>query len=235
MVIRNPLIGLAAAAICTAVFGAPASAQPASPAAGCAEVGGTAQADRTCRIQTKIATYSIEISYPLDYSDQPALTDFVKKDRDDFVDFIAAHPSRGRPYEHDVGSRTYRSGTAAASTESVVFEIYDDSGGAHPVTGFQSFNYDVRAHRPITLDTLFKPGVDPVAVLDPVVQRQMDKRWQSYGGPAPHNTLGARVYQNFALTDDAVIFDISQGMWLAEVAGPQTISVPRSELASALA
>ncbi len=72
-------------------------------------------------------------------------------------------------------------------------------------------------------------------MLDPIVQRQMDKRWQSYGGPAPRNTLGARVYQNFALTDDAVIFYISQGMWLAEVGGPQTISVPRSELASALA
>ncbi len=235
MVIRKPLTALAAAVALATVFGAPASAQPTAPAAGCTELGGTAQADRTCRIQTKTATYSIEISYPLDYSDQPALTDFVKKDWDDFVDSIASQPPRGRPYEHDLGSRMYRSGTSAAGTESVVFEIYDDSGGAHPVTGFQSFNYDVLAHRPITFDSLFKPGIDPVAVLDPIVQRQMDKRWHSYGGPASHNTLGARVCRNFALTDDAVIFDIAQGMWLAEVAGPQTISVPRSELASALA
>jgi hypothetical protein len=41
--------------------------------------------------------------------------------------------------------------------------------------------------------------------------------------------------QNFALTDHAVIFYIPQGMRLAEVAGPQQISVPRSELASVLA
>jgi hypothetical protein len=235
MVIRKPLIGLAVAAVCATMFSAPASAQPTAPATGCTELGGTVQADRKCQIQTKTATYSIEISYPLDYSDQPALTDFVNQDRRDFVDFTAAHPPRDRPYERDVSSRMYTAGTATSGTQSVVLELYSDSGGAHPVTGFQSFNYDVSAHRPITFDTLFKPGVDPVAVLDPIVQRQMDKRWQSYGGPAPRNTLGARVYQNFALTDDAVIFYISQGMWLAEVGGPQTVSVPRSELASALA
>jgi hypothetical protein len=43
------------------------------------------------------------------------------------------------------------------------------------------------------------------------------------------------VYQNFALTDGAVIFFIGQGMWLPEVAGPQQVSVSRDELASVLA
>jgi len=33
----------------------------------------------------------------------------------------------------------------------------------------------------------------------------------------------------------ALLFFIPQGMWLAEVAGPQRVSVPRSELASVLA
>jgi hypothetical protein len=214
--------------------GAPASAQPVTPATGCADLGGTVRADQTCHVETKIATYSIEIGYPLDYSDQQALTDFVKQDRDEFVNFIATLPQRDWPYEHRVRPHTYTSGKAASGTESVVLELYGDSG-AHPVTGFHSFNYDVSKHSPITFDSLFKPGADPVAALDPIVHREMDKHWQGYGGPAPHNTLGARAYQNFALTDDAVIFYIPQGMWLAEVAGPQQISVPRSELASLLA
>jgi hypothetical protein len=235
MVTRRPLIRLAAAVAFATVFGAPAFAQPSTSAVGCAELGGTVQADRTCHVESKTATYSIEISYPLGYSDQLALTDFVKKDRDEFVAFTAAHPPRDRPYEREVRSHMYTSGTATSGTQSVVLELYSDSGGAHPVTGFQSFNYDVSAHRPITFDTLFKPGADPVADLDPIVQREMDKHWQGYGGPAPRNTLGARTYQNFALTDDSVIFYIPQGMWLAEVAGPQPISVPRSELASVLA
>jgi hypothetical protein len=235
VVTRKPLIALAAVAVGATMFGAPASAQPATtPAAGCAELGGTVQADQTCHVETKTDTYSIDISYPLGYPDQQAVTDFVKQDRDEFVDFIATLPPRDWPYEHQVRPHTFTSRTAASGTASVVLELYGDSG-AHPVTGFHSFNYDVTTHRPITFDVLFKSGADPVAALDPIIQREMDKHWQGYGGPTPHNTLGARMYQNFALTDDAVIFYIPQGMWLAEVAGPQQISVPRSELASVLA
>ena len=150
------------------------------------------------------------------------------------MDFVATLPPRDWPYEQVLYPHGYRSGTADSGTDSVVFEIYGDSG-AHPVTSFHSLSYDDGTHAPITFDTLFKPGADPVAVLDPIVQREMDKQWQGHGGPAPRNTLGARTSQNFALTDDAVTFYIPQGMWLAEVAGAKRVSVPRSELASVLA
>ena len=43
---------------------------------------------------------------------------------------------------------------------------------------------------------------------------------------ADPNILGAKVYQNFAITDDAVIFFIGQGIWVYEAAGPQKVSVP---------
>ncbi|KAA0087001.1 DUF3298 domain-containing protein [Mycolicibacterium sp. P9-64] len=231
MVIRTSVFALVAAVIGATVFSAPASAQPTS----CADLGGTVNADtKTCHIETETATYKIDVTYPLDYPDEQAVTDYVKQDRDDFVHFVTTMRPRDWPYEHALFPHSYRSGTADSGTASVVFEIYGDSG-AHPVTGFDSLNYDLGTHTPITFDTLFKPGADPVAALDPIVQREMEKRWQGYQDPAPRNTLGNRVYQNFALTDDAVIFYISQGMWLAEVAGPQRVSVPRSELASILA
>lgn len=67
MVTCKPLIALVAAAACATVFGTLASAQPVTPATGCADLGGTVQADQTCHIETKSATYSIEIGYPLDY------------------------------------------------------------------------------------------------------------------------------------------------------------------------
>jgi hypothetical protein len=226
---RTMLIALIASVMLAGAATA-ASAQP----AGCADLGGTVQDDQTCHIETTAATYGVDVTYPLDYPDQQALADFVRQDINEFVDFVATLPPRERPYEHAVGPHSYRSGAADSGTTSVVFEIYGDSG-AHPVTGFQSFNYDVGTHAPITFDTLFKPGADPVAVLDRIVQREMDKQWQGYGGPAPRNTLGAKTYQNFALTDDAVVFYIAQGMWLAEVAGAKRVSVPRSELASVLA
>jgi hypothetical protein len=230
MVIRTPLTALVVAVIGATTLSAPAAAQPTS----CAGLGGVVQKDQTCHIETTTATYELDISYPLDYPDQQAVADYVRQDRDDFLHFVATLPPRDFPYGHAVHPHSYRSGTADSGTASVVFEIYGDSG-AHPVTGFDALNYDVGTHTPITFDTLFKPGTDPVAVLDPIIQREMDKRWADNSIPAPRNTLGARTYQNFALTDDAVVFYISQGMWLAEVDGPQRVSVPRSELASVLA
>ena len=64
-----------------------------------------------------------------------------------------------------------------------------------------------------------RPGTQAVEVLDPIAQRAMEERWAGNGDPVPTNNLGAKVYQNFAITDDAVIFFIGQGMWLPEAAG----------------
>jgi hypothetical protein len=211
-------------------FGGPATAQSASAMQGCAHLGGSGDVDQICHVVAETETYSIDMSYPLDYPDQRALIDYLKRDRDEFVDFVATIPPRNRTYDYGVNSHSYRSASADSGTASVVLELYGDTG-AHPVTSFRAFTYDLRAHAPITLETLFTPGTDPAAVLDPIAQREMDKRWQGYEGPTPQNTLGDRVYRNFAITDDAVIFFIGQGMWLPEVAGPQQVTVPRTALA----
>jgi len=230
---RKIIVALGAVVVSASAWSAPASAQPASADTGCADLGGTADSDRICHVVTETETYSIDVSYPLNYPDQRALTDYLERDKDEFVDFVATIPPRNPTYEYDVSPRSYGSGTTDSGTASVVLERYGDTG-AHPVTSFQAFNYDRDVHAAITFDTLFAPGVDGVAVLDPIVQRQMDRHWGGYEGPAPPNTLGDKVYQNFAITDDAVIFFIGQGMWLPEVAGPQHVSVPRSALAPLL-
>ena len=103
-----------------------------------------------------------------------------------------------------------------------MFKEFNDTGGAHPETYYEALDYDVGKGVPITLDTLFEPGTDPVGVLDPIVAPELAKR---VGGDANDNVVGAEVYQNFAITDDAVIFFIGQGMWLIEAAGPQEVSV----------
>lgn len=215
-----------AALLCATASSASTAAQPGAP--GCLGIGGTVAADQSCRVRVETPTYTIDASYPLDYADQPALSDFVKHDKDEFVGFMAQTRPRDLPYRHELTPHSYSS----SGTQSVVFDVYDDTG-AHPVTGFTAFNYDLGTATPVTFDTLFKPA--SVTTLDPIVQRFMDRRWEGYEGPAPQNTLGARVYQNFAITDDAIIFFIGQGMWLPEVAGPQRVSVPRSELVSVLA
>jgi hypothetical protein len=74
-----------------------------------------------------------------------------------------------------------------------------------------------------------------VEILDPIAQRAMDERWPDSGGVAQTNTLGSKMYQDFAITDDAVIFFIGQGMWLPDAAGPVEVEVPRGEIESLLA
>jgi hypothetical protein len=208
------------------------SAAAAAPSA-CADLGGTVSPGQTCEVHAATPGYTIDFSYPVDYPDQVAVTDALKRQRDAFVDWIEQRPAHDRPYALDITGKSYRSGTPASGTQSLVFTEYSDTGGAHPVTYFESLNYDLAKSAPITFDTLFKPGTNAVEVLDPIVKAELDKRLD--GGPADANSLGATVYQDFAITDDAVIFFIGQGMWVYEAAGPQTVSVPRTELASALA
>lgn len=224
------LIGAALAA--TLATTSPAVAET-DAARACMALSGTVEPDSNCHLRSETGTYTIDMSYPISYPDQQQLRDFITQNRTDFLDFMAKVRPREWPFEHGLSPQTYQSGTSTSGTQSVVFEIYDDTG-AHPVTGYKAFSYDLSTHAPITYDMLFGASVDPTAVLDPIVAREMDRRWSGYDGPAPRNTLGAKVYENFALTDDAVVFFIPQGMWLPEVAGPQQVSVPREQLAGVL-
>ena len=137
------------------------------------------------------------------------------------------------PKALDIKSQTFRSGAPDSGTESLVFEEYVNFGGAHPVTNYDALNFDLGKKAPITFETLFKPGSDPVAVLDPLVNAELAKALP--GADIPDNPVGADMYKNFALTDDAVLFFLSQGQWALSAGGPQTISIPRTELASILA
>jgi Protein of unknown function (DUF3298) len=215
----------------------PSPARPAPVAdrqSPCADLGGTVDANQICHAHTAGPGYKVTFTFPVDYPDQQALTTYLTQRREDFASFAAETPPRNHPYELDARADAYTVGTPTSGTKSLVFEEYNESGGAHPVTSYEAFNYDLGKGAPITFDTLFKPEAKPLEVLDPIVGREFEKYSYDYG-PVRDNTLGAKMYQNFALTDHAVIFFIGQGQWLPQVAGPREVSVPRAELASILA
>jgi hypothetical protein len=223
-------LALIATATVAVMFASPALTASAQSA--CASLGGTVDGDQTCHVHSATSNYTLDMSFPVDYPDQDALGAYLTEDREQFVSWIArATPDgRHRPYVHDVTAKVYRS---AADTQSVVLEIQDDTGAAHqghPDTYFKAFNYDVSKRVPITFDTLFKPGTDPVAVLNPIVQRQ----WGTHA-EAPFNDLDTNTYRNFVLTDDAVIFFFGEDQVVQDHNGPHQVSVPPSELASLLA
>lgn len=194
----------------------------------CSGLGGTVGADQLCTVHAATADYKIDITFPTDYPDQQALSDLVTRERDRFVQTVTAPDQPPYPKELDVTPTTYRS---SAGTESVVLQEHADYGGAHGVTFYNALNYNTATKAPITYDMVFKPGAD--AVLDPILKAAFEQRLQ--GLSMDDNLGGAKTYQNFALTDDAVIFFIDQGAWAISAAGPQQFSIPRSELASILA
>jgi hypothetical protein len=186
-------------------------------------------------VHTVTDTYTIDMRFPTTYPDQQALQAFLTQQRDDFVDFVSERPRSGVPFALDAQSKTYRAGTSTAGTESLVFTVYSQSGAAHPVTSYHSFTYDLTKKAPVTFESLFKPGTKPVAVLDPLVSRSLADRRADSVAQVGDNTVGARMYEDFALTNDSVIFFLSQGLWLPQAAGPQEVRIPRAALESILA
>jgi hypothetical protein len=198
----------------------------------CDVIGGTVGPDQTCHLETDNAQYKLDIQFPVDYPDQQALTDALTQRRDSFVDWVGGMPSSSVTRALHAIGKAFHSGTPASGTQSLVLTIGTD-GGVHPVTTYQALNYDLSKHAPITFDTLFKPGTQPLEVLNPIVQRELDKRGAT--GALTLNDLGAKAYQNFAITDEAVIFFFNQDGLLPHERGPLRVEVPRMQLAGLLA
>lgn len=210
---------------------APTTTEAASSA--CTRLEGSVGEAGLCTVHTETPNYTIDMSFPVDYPDQDAVGQVLTTQRDEFIALVEEPPVRDVPKALDIKSQTFLSGTPPAGTESLVFEEYVNFGGAHPVTNYDALNFDLGTKAPITFDTLFKPGAGTVAVLDRLVAADLEKQFPSV--TVGDNPVGAQMYTNFALTDDAVLFFLSQGQWIISAAGPQTVSIPRAELTSILA
>jgi hypothetical protein len=197
-----------------------------------ADIGGTVGPDQTCHLDSDNARYRLDFQFRVDYPDQHALTDFLTQRRDAFVDWVADGPpssSRFRTSHHwgDIpfGHTGFRNPKPGPD--------YGNRRRRSPVTTYKTLNYYLSKHVAITFDTLFQPGAQPLDVLNPIVQRQLDKRGAT--GSLSLNDLGVKAYQNFAITDDAVTFFFNQDGLLPHEAGPLKVDVPRTELAPLLA
>jgi hypothetical protein len=205
----------------------------------CAEIGGTVADKQTCSVHVETPEYTIDIKFPVDYPDQKVVADYLEEQRDSFLDYVKKIPPTGRvePYLLNIEGTVYRSGTTNSATQSLAFATDDNTGAAHeghPDTLYQVFNYDLARHVPITIDTLFAPGVDPLPVLSAAAEPQLEKHFGEDVAQALHDA-GLKAYQNFAITDDAVLFFFGQSQLLNSNVGPTRVAVPRSQLESILA
>ena len=167
-----------------------------------------------------IPAYTLDIAYPVDYPDEQAVVDYVKQTRDGFLNVAKMPGSRDMPYEMDTTATEYNSAVPPRGTQSVVFKTYQNVGGAHPQTFYKSFNWDqglAQAHhvrQPVPRGHRAVPG-DLADGAGRAGRSSRASRWRS----RPAAGLDPTKYQNFAITDDALIFFFSQGEMMPESAG----------------
>jgi len=201
----------------------------------CADLGGAVGPDGICAVHAANSTYTLNFSFPNDYPDQAALTGYLTQARDGFINVADNPDAYNLPYELDAKGAGYSSGSPTGGTQSVVFTMWQNVGGAHPQTYYESFNWDVAKRAPIKFDTLFKPGTKPLDVIYPAVEQYLQKQQGLIDGIAPSVGLDPAKYQNFALTDDSLLFFFGKGELFAESAGPVEATVPRATVAALLA
>jgi hypothetical protein len=194
----------------------------------CASLGGTVEG-QLCQVQAANANYTVNMSFPVDYPDEQAITDFLTQNRDGFVNVAQTSASRDVPYQMDVTSEQYQSGQPPR-TRSVVLKVFEDLGGPRPSTFYKAFNYDLRRRQAVTFDSLFVPGTKPLDAIYPIVQRELTRQTGLGGTVLPGTGRDATHYQNFAVTDDEVIFYFAPGELLPPVAGASQVRVPRKDI-----
>lgn len=196
----------------------------------CNSMGGSVDSSQMCHVHAANSTYKLDMTFPVDYPDQHALDQYISQNRDGFVNVAETSGSRDQPYQMEVTSEQYHSGRPPGGTRSVVLKVFEDVGGPRPSTSYKSFNYDLEPPKTITFDTLFDPKSKPLDAIYPVVQRELGRQSGLGAAILPGSGLDSSHYQNFAITDDDLIFYFAPGELLPPFAGASQVRVPRSAI-----
>jgi hypothetical protein len=238
---RIPTLALAVAGIAALGWSSVAIASAAPPK--CGDLSGVVDGAQMCQIEATDPAYALSITYPINYPDVQAVFDYVKQTRDGFLNVAKMPGPHDMPYELETSATEYNSAVPPRGTQSLVFKTFQDVGGARPQTFYQSFNWDQGTRKPIQINTggsdkiqpLFQPGANPWPVIFPIVQSELDKQSGQPVAIPPAVGLDPTKYDNFAITNDAIIFFFSQGELLPESAGALQVSVPRGPIDAMIA
>jgi Protein of unknown function (DUF3298) len=227
--------------VAAVVFFGSSGVAAAAPKDYCADLKGL-NTGQACQIQVSDPAYNVNISFPTGYPDQKSVADYIAQTRDGFLNVAKSSAPRDVPYQLEITSTNYGSAIPPRGTQAVVLKTYQNVGGAHPQTLYKAFNWDQSYRKPIVYDTagddkktpLWRVD-DPLKVVFPIVQSELQKQTGQQVSIAPSAGYNPVNYQDFAVTNDGVIFFFSQGQLLPESAGATQVLVPRSAIDPMLA
>jgi hypothetical protein len=188
-------------------------------------------ANQMCHFDAPGPLSDVSMVFPANYPDEQTMISYLTKVDDDFLNARGPQNTLKSPTALKVTGTRYSSGVQATGTQSVVTEIYQNLGAAHPLVWYKSFNYNLANQQPITFDALFQPGTQPLQVILPIVQKTLADRYRATVSIPPATGLQPANYQSFAITNDAIVFFFDQNALQAAMEATQ-VSVPRSAIAS---
>jgi hypothetical protein len=174
--------------------------------------------------------YTLKMTFPADYPDEQPLIDYITQNRDGFIAVAQSSGSRDQPYQMEATTDQRFAGQPPHNTRSVVLKFFQDVGGSRTSTWYKAFNYNLGSKQPITIDNLFGPGGAPLDVIFPLVQRDLERQNAVAAAILPSTGLDSTHYQNFAITDDQLIFYFAPGEMLPAFAGLSQAQVPRNAI-----
>lgn len=152
----------------------------------CAELSGAWDGNycATSVISNREAEMTISLALPAELSDSPA---FVSPLREYYRNLMDAWRETGATLVRDSSAATYYERYFGPGTvQSVVIHEVWQPAGVQPNNAYRPFVFDTATGRRLTLAGLFKPGIDPVEVIPPVVRPFLPPVLDV--APPPHQT-----------------------------------------------
>lgn len=237
--------GIAVAAV---IFALPllSTAPAAAAQSPCTDMGGNVQSGDVCHALEIAPEYTIDLRFGIGHPEDGAVAAYLTQERNRVIGLARAPGATKLPYSLLVTSVSTSSGqpqqttqgyntnaipsTPQTGTRSLVLKILADIESARSDSIYKSFTFDFDQNRPVTLDDLFEPGVNPVDVLSPLVAADLTRQFTIRGFTVSNGIRNPATYRSFAITDDAVVFYIDQSAVLPAAVGGVISVVPRAKI-----
>jgi hypothetical protein len=185
------------------------------------------------------ANLRISVDYPLDLAQNPlianAIDPYIQQAKNDLLSGLQDSFQPGSAqYELDITYSTFHHGDNILS---LVFDFYQFTGGAHGISGSQTFTFDLAANQVLALSDLFVAGSDPFKTIGALAEADLNEKLKDISDADwIHSGTGedSANYTAWALDGTDLVLYFPPYQVAAYVAGEQTVRIPLAQLSSIL-
>ena len=195
--------------------------------------------DGNCSLSISV---DISMDYPLELAQNGLVASiidpFFETTKDDFLAQLQGRFIFGEQYGSSILDISYEEFWYSDDIVSLVFDIFEYPGGIHGYTLFQTYMFNLNTQKVLTLNDLFLPDGDPFAVIAPSVEAKLTEQlgvWANFSRIETGTGNDPENYRAFALDQDALLFYFGDYQVAPYAAGPQTVTIPLTDLSTILA